>query len=214
MPMYDSYGCGAYTPPFRRWNYGSLYRLCPKSKDSKLVYKALYLTRPSSTNRRNILNQDEILTEINSYIQKPRRFFGPKGHFTAKFEILDFPDPGKNYVNDRKLFNQVDIIFGVHGGAFSNLPAARRGTIVVEANIPYVIGQHTRYMFGYMSNSLSQWYNLYPLDREERFHSQDLSKFYNVPLSINASAFVDFVFEHVFVKFLREKCNGFRPFHV
>lgn len=111
---------------FDAYPYGSLW--LPKLFAQKFLnetnkpFRFLYLERPRHS-RRSFINQDKVIDSLRDWSKK------------VNLEFTIFPHTIEHdLIESAKLFQESKIVFGIHGGSFSNIVFCNTESIIVEVN--------------------------------------------------------------------------------
>jgi len=165
---WDSYPCGTLSPFFLQYNR------IPFVPSSPLRILVLSRSNRISTNRQ-LNNEDELIDRLRS--------LSPH----IQVDTFIHSDP---ISEDIKAFQSANVIIGLHGGAFSNLVYCRRGTVVIEMNVPDEGG---RQCFAYVAYNLGLRYHRYGVTREMYDSYAPGVEFYFHPVRVNVNAFASFL---------------------
>jgi hypothetical protein len=178
--QWDSYPCGSYAPfIFNQTNLiPTAHNTSPQNTSQSL--KVLFLSRATNSHRR-LLNEEELINNLHQMKSHTLHIF----HHTT-------------HTNDIHLFQEADVVLGVHGGAFANLFYCRPSTIVIEMNIPEESG---RQCYAYMSFNLNLRYYRYGVNRSDYLLLSDENEmisrlsFYDRDILVDIRKFLNFYHE-------------------
>jgi capsular polysaccharide biosynthesis protein len=95
-----------------------------------------------------------------------------------------------NLRDDIAALQRSDVVIGLHGGGFGNIVYARKGTVVIEMNVPEIGG---RQCFAYMSHNLGLHYHRYGISSSMYDEYTPGDSFYGMDVRVNVTAFVTFL---------------------